>query len=555
MLKKEALGCWKTRECNQTECRAYGRKQIFCWFVEAKCEKDDENIPFMQKFHRYCTTCEVLSNCVLQKLQGDNPEKMIQDTFRKISEQCLNCDTGYENLQKRLVHLGDKLSQLHEISDLMLSNFNEDKVIHIILTAVTAGEGLAINRAFLFIVDDDTSTLRGRMAVGHLNLEEALKSWRAISERGLSLHDIIEAYDKTPPEKRDTAINNSVKQIQIPLDKTNSVLIQAILERKSFNEVKIGEASKPDRDFMETFNLSSFAIVPLIRDDRAIGVLLVDNFITKEPIPDEYIELLKLYANHAALAIVNARLLDNLEGKMDELTKAYEVLEKQKELEKFVEMGRMAADIAHEIKNPLVSIGGFARYVHRHLADEVPQYNEPLQIVISETNRLENILKNLLSFARPPEPHLELNDVNKAVCDTLAVIKQEMERQNIESKTLFDEKQPQVWLDRQQIHQVLLNIYRNALQAMPDGGTLTTQTEVSGNFANIKISDTGIGIPEESMSYLFDPFFTTKSAGTGLGLSIAQQVVANHSGVITPESVAGEGSTFTISLPLERRSR
>lgn len=555
MPKKEALACWKTRECNQTECRAYGRKQNFCWFVETDCEKDEENFSFMQKFQEHCLTCSVLSNYVLQGLQGDNPEKMIQDTFRKIAEQCLNCDTGYGNLQNRLVHLGYKLSQLHEISDLMLSNFDEDKVIHIILTAVTAGEGLGINRAFLFIVDDETSTLRGRMAVGHLNLEEALKSWRAISKKGLSLHDIIEAYDKTPPEKRNTEINRSVKQVQIPLNKTASVLIQAILERKSFNDVKIEGASEVDRRLMETFNLSSFAIVPLIRDDRAIGVLLVDNFITKEPIPDEYIQLLKLYANHAALAIINARLLYRLEIQMEELKKAYEALEKHKELEKFAAMGKMAADIAHEIKNPLVSIGGFARYVHRHLADEIPQYNEPLQIVISETTRLENILKNLLSFARPPEPHLELNDVNETVCNTLAVIKQEIEKQNIESRTLFDEEQPQVWLDCQQIHQVLLNIYRNALQAMPDGGTLTTQTEVSGNFVNIIISDTGFGIPEESMSYLFDPFFTTKSAGTGLGLSIAQQVVANHGGVITPESAVEEGSTFTISLPLERRSQ
>jgi len=461
---------------------------------------------------------------------------------------------GYEDSQKSLVNLTAKLSQIHEITDMMLGTFNEDKVLHIILSAVTAGEGLGINRAFLFAIDDHTSALRGRMAVGHLDHEEAIRSWRSIHTQKLSLHDIIETYDKQTSEERDTPINRLVKKIQIPLDRKDSILIRAVVERKSFDDVTVEKASEIDRHFIETLNLSPFTIIPLIRNDRAIGVLVVDNFITKEHIPDEYIELLKLYANHVALAIVNARLMDSLERQVKELQHAYITLKKHKEIEKFAAMGRMAAQIVHEIRNPLVSIGGFARYVHKHTADRIPEYREPLQIIISETTRLENILKNILTFARPADPKMVLEDINRTVIDALALIEQERTSQNVKSEILLQESDTSVRHDPEQILQVLLNIYLNALQEMPDGGTLTTRTEFSKIHVTVKVTDTGRGVPEINLPHLFDPFYTTKSTGVGLGLSIAKQIVANHGGTIKAESAVGKGITFIISLPLERKN-
>jgi len=461
---------------------------------------------------------------------------------------------GYEVSQKNLVHLADKLEQIHEITDLMLGTFNENKVLHIILSAVTAGEGLGINRAILFAVDDHTSTLRGRMAVGHLDHEEAIKSWRSIHTQEMSLHDIIETYDKQTAEERNTDINQLVKKIQIPLDRTDSVLIQAVSERKIFNDVTLEGASEIDRHFIESLNLSPFTIIPLIRNEQVIGVLVVDNFITEEHIPDEYIELLKLYANHVALAIANARLMDSLEGQVKDLQHAYVTLKKHKELENLAAMGKMAAQIVHEIRNPLVSIGGFARYIRKHAVDRIPEHEEQLQIIISESTRLESILKNILTFAHPAEPNMILEDINKIIVDTMALVDQQRIDQNVESQMFLEDTDLSVRHDPEQIHQIMLNIYRNALHEMPDGGTLTTRTEFSKIHVTIRISDTGRGIPEENLPHIFDPFYTTKSTGVGLGLSIAKQIVVNHGGSIKAENAEGKGITFIISLPLERKS-
>lgn len=459
---------------------------------------------------------------------------------------------------EKLRHLTERLSKLHQISDMMLSTLSESGILPIILTAVTAGQHLGLNRAFLLLVDEKENVLKGEMAVGPSDPGEAYKIWSELDEKHLSLQEIIDGYKNLPGE-RNSKVNQLVLQINVPLT-DKGILSRSILERRSFKSVGRDSCSEADQSVMNLLNVPSLTVVPLVTRNKAMGALLVDNFITKRELTEEDIEFLGIYANQAALAIVNAHLYESLQQKVRDLQEAYENLNRSKqqliEAEKFAAMGKMAALITHEIKNPLVSIGGFARFMYRQLDKNDPKEADKvssLQIIINETTRLENILKNILSFARQPHPQFELCNLNDIVFDTIQIISQEISEKQVKLEMKLEELSL-IQADRELLGQVFLNIYKNALQAMPQGGKLITQTLKKGDFVQVTISDTGVGIPKEHLDSLFDPFFTTKSSGTGLGLCISKQVIVAHGGFIEVSSAEGKGSTFTINLPGEAKT-
>jgi hypothetical protein len=536
------------------ECKGYGSRMDFCWFSDSGCDLGGE-ISFKERFSAHCLNCDRFMRYLGEVAARGSVEAL--SLIREIVNQIDRCDTTLEGAYFKLRYLSDKLSQLYELSDLMLSSLSVDRVLYIILTAVTSGQALGLNRAFLFIVDEDEELLRGKMAVGPRDINEASRIWAELNSRPMTIQEIVEEYEQHPPTEQNRAINEIIQRIIIPLDHSDSVLVRSVVEKTSFNNIRIEECSEWDKELMEGLGSTMITVVPLLTRDKSIGVLMVDNFVTNRPVTDEDLELLKLYANYAALAIVNASLYESLEKRMKELENAYDTLRQQEkqliESEKFAAMGKMATSIAHEIKNPLVSIGGFARLVYRKVED--PSIKESLQIVINETARLESLLQNILSFSRPPEPRLERNDVNELAIGIIPLIQQEIQElgREIEIEVDLYPDRLEIEFDEGLIKQVLLNLCRNAVQAMPNGGKLSLKTGVKGNFVQIIVSDTGVGIPKHLLTSLFTPFFTTKSTGTGLGLAVAKQVVVKHGGFIDVESEENIGSTFTVNLPMERR--
>ncbi|RKY03651.1 hypothetical protein DRP77_05685 [Candidatus Poribacteria bacterium] len=549
------MKCWEERGCGRRECEGFGRETDFCWFrPERRCDRGGEGLSFKERFLNHCVECQVFAD-LLSSLQKEGSPALLgilKDIARRISM----CDSALEGAPARLNWFADKITQLYELSTLMLSSLNVDRVLYIILTAVTSGQALGLNRAFLFTIDESEGALKGKMAVGPLDLSEASRIWSELSERQLTIQEIVEEYERHPPTEQNKAINEIIQRVSIPLDRTDSILVRSVVEKVSFNNIPVEQCADIEREFLRELKSTMITVVPLVAREKAIGALMVDNFVTNQPVSEEDLELLKLYANYAALAIVNASLYESLERKVRELEEAQETLrQKERQLiesEKFAAMGKMAASIAHEIKNPLVSIGGFARLVYRKVEDSM--IKESLQIIINETMRLENLLQNILSFSRPPEPKLELKDLNELVRQVIPIVQQEVANLENEIKIEVDihPGRLMVWFDEAQIKQVLLNLCKNAIQAMPEGGTLSLRTGVKGGFAQISVSDTGVGIPKEHLNSLFTPFFTTKSTGTGLGLSVAKQVVVKHGGFIDVESEENVGSTFTINLPIER---
>jgi len=224
--------------------------------------------------------------------------------------------------------------------------------------------------------------------------------------------------------------------------------------------------------------------------------------------------------------------------------------EKVLQNEKLAVLGQMAAHISHEIKNPLMVIGGFARQVRENFDGPREKNLEKLQIVIDEIKRLEEFLVEVGRYGKFAEPRLTLGELNDLIAETCRFLTPVLEEKGIALILDLAPSLPPLAFDRDHIRQVLLNIAKNSLEAMEGEGTLTVVSQEDDGHILVHITDTGSGIPPEVLSRIFQPFFSTKPRGSGLGLAIAQQIMAAHQGEIHLESQVGRGTRVTLAFKL-----
>ena len=220
--------------------------------------------------------------------------------------------------------------------------------------------------------------------------------------------------------------------------------------------------------------------------------------------------------------------------------------------EKLALVGKMSATIAHELRNPLAPIGGFARLIHKKLENESP-LKKYAELIVKEIDRLEELLHEYLDFTKEVKPVRQSVNMEQLIDELLVFYKDTLAVNNIQVHTRFSSETVTVSIDTALIKQALINIFNNAIQAMPDGGTLTIESntkEKGGKlYVSVSVRDTGAGIPDGVKKNIFDPFYTTKVHGLGLGLPVARGIVESHGGEIEVKSIKGIGTTFTINLP------
>ena len=223
--------------------------------------------------------------------------------------------------------------------------------------------------------------------------------------------------------------------------------------------------------------------------------------------------------------------------------------------QRLVTVGRLAAGVAHEIRNPLSSIKGFATYFKERYVNE-PQDQQIATIMIQEVDKLNRVVGQLLEFARPIEILKKWVPIMPIVQDGLKLIEQKAVDRKIRINTNFSPQMETAYIDPDRINQVLLNLFLNAAEAMPDGGELTVSVKKTpdGTAMEIIVSDTGLGIESAHIGNIFDPYFTTKPAGTGLGLAIVHNIIEAHQGLIEVQSEVGRGTKMILRLPLPESS-
>lgn len=246
--------------------------------------------------------------------------------------------------------------------------------------------------------------------------------------------------------------------------------------------------------------------------------------------------------------------------------------------DRLASLGALAAGVAHEIRNPLAGIGASAQILARRLPTGDPRASFAT-LIVEEVARLDRIVESLLQFARPATPKLARQSLLPALERAISLMQEPAVRQKVTLRTDRAERVPEIYVDADQILQVIVNVVKNAIQALPEGGEIRVgmvskrkqlvERSALGRRASdrlesarpipeqevieIVVQDNGPGIPAATLARVFDPFFTTRAQGSGLGLSICQTIIREHGGVIAIESTVGQGTTVTIDLPVEKR--
>lgn len=227
-----------------------------------------------------------------------------------------------------------------------------------------------------------------------------------------------------------------------------------------------------------------------------------------------------------------------------ERKKTEETLHRQ---DKLAAVGQLAAGVAHEIRNPLTSIKGYAEFLQ--LDEKNPERLEFLDIILDEIERVNTIVEEFMVLAKPKAANLEEKNIVPIIKDVLNLLAFEARKKHVRLHFSSCDEIIQVECDKDRLKQVFLNLVKNGIEAMPDGGDLSVYTKVREDKVEISFQDTGIGIPQEKLNKIGEPFYTTKENGNGLGLMVSFKIIESHNGNVYIESEVDKGTTFNIVLP------
>ncbi len=448
-----------------------------------------------------------------------------------------------------------RFATLYNVARALMSTVKTERLLQIMLSALTSPTGLNFSRAILFLLEGDGKTLAARMGMGPAAAAEAGRQRRAGADAGEP--------PASPPEESEARDDTwaDVRKFSVSLDNDVCLVARSVREKRAIR-TEVGcqsvqlplapSAAEPDERFCR-HHAQAFVTVPLVVGGEARGAIYVDNKYRQREITDEDIQILTMFASEACLAMENASLYESLEDAIDKVRAAQDRLVQS---EKLAALGEMAAKIAHEIKNPLTVIGGFAARMARKdkSGERDPQtFARYAAIIRKEVQRLERTIQQTLYFSREVMPAFRLVDVNEDIREVLGMFRDELDDARITAVVDLSPHVPVISVDPDQLRQILWNLFSNAIQAMEGGGTMTAASrparEDEGEGVVILVGDTGGGIPHEAVHNIFNPFFTTKSRGTGLGLPIVHAIVQKHGGTIQLDNREGEGVTFSVFLP------
>jgi len=338
-----------------------------------------------------------------------------------------------------------------------------------------------------------------------------------------------------------------VRKFRMPMDAPACVLVESLRGRSPIIVRSAESDPRVRAGLRDGLGLGEFVVVPLIALDEPLGVVLADNKFSGAHIDEHRAEELRVFSAQASMAIANARAYRKIRDQYDQLQHAQDELI---EAERWASIGQMASHLAHEIRNPLTTVGGFARALQRTASDETTRHNAA--VIYKEVIRLERALDNVLEFTRPVRVVKQPTNLNELIDETADQFSYELEDKSVTLKLDLEMELPPAAVDPSLIKQVLINLVRNAIEAVEtvERKEILIGTAASEQGIVVSVSDSGCGMDEGTKQHLFAPFFTTKKkGGTGLGLAISHKILSEHGARVEVESELGKGTTFFLIFP------
>lgn len=518
----------------------------------------------------------------------DNEAQLRSNLKQRVVEKCVECPRFRSDLRKLkevgyplssiLPHILDKfmdqkgqiesmmsfldsktqeINFLHELVVVLQTSMNLDEVLSIAMTAITAGKGFGLNRAFLLLVDKERKYLNGYLGVGPRTYEEAWQSWEEIDRNDFTLNDMARNFFDTKLSIEKVKFHDILDRLSIPLDDENHIMNKALLERKPFLVENAHENPDVDVVLREVLGSTSFIIMPLISRSRRIGVIIADNYFTRKPISQGDLQSMETFALPVAFAIERASLYERLQEEVDKLTVANVKLKEQQELivkmEKMALVGKITSNIAHSIRNPLMIIGGFARSLLKSISVDDPK-KEYLESIVSEAKQLEEVLAEVLTYSDSLYPTMDSWDVNQLLTTVCTGLSDKLQKGKNRCNLDLSADLPTAFLDYKQVAYCIRTLISNLFEAMPDGGEIGIKTTLADENIILEMCDTSKARSKgehESTGYL--PF-STQELGSGLGLSLCTTIFEKNDIPFSMEYLAGSGVKFTIKLPVKKEA-
>ena len=512
-------------------------------------------------------------------------EDLYASQQRRVVEKCLGCSRFRNDLQKlrglhdpfaevlpfiveefieqkaRLQSLGSFLNSktweirfLHELNVVLQTSMDLDEILSIAMTAITAGKGFGMNRAFLLMTDKERQFIRGYLGVGPRDYSEACDIWREIGQNDLTLREMARNFQKTKLASEKIKFHDILEQMSVPLSAQQHIFNRALRERKPILVRDAFTDGGVDPDLARVLGVDSFLIMPLISRNRRIGLLIADNCITHKPITPHDMQLMETFAFPVAFALERASLYERLQEEVDKLTAANEKLKEQQELivkmEKMALVGQITSSIAHSIRNPLMIIGGFSRSLLKTSAEDDAN-RKNLESIVREAKQLEEVLEEVLSYADSLHPVMDTWDINQLIMGVSSRFKKRLEQIGIKYSCTTAPDLPMLFIDYKQIAFCIRTIFSVMLEA-PDVSEIRVSTVLEGADIVVEALDDGTASRREAVEELTPTASIIQEMGNNLGIPLCKTILEKNGNCFLIEKLPSRGTKYTIRLPIRK---
>jgi signal transduction histidine kinase len=530
-----------------------------CW---AKTEIVPEECPYIvdgeeelysarkRRIVEKCVECPRFRND-LQKFRGE--EHPLADVLPLVVDEFIDQKTRLQSMGSFLTSKTREIRFLHELNVVLQTSLDLDEILSVAMTAITAGKGFGMNRAFLLMTDKERQFLKGYLGVGPRNYDEACQIWHEVDQNDLPLRKMAKNFHKTKLMSEKIKFHDILEQLGVPLANHRHIFIRALRERKAILIKDAFATPDVDPDLARLLGVDSFLIMPLISRNRRVGLIIADNCITHKPITLHDVQLMETFAFPVAFALERASLYERLQEEVDKLTAANAKLKEQQELivkmEKMALVGRITSSIAHSIRNPLMIIGGFARSLLKTV-EENDRNRQYLESIVREAKQLEDVLEEVLSYADSLYPAMDTWDVNQLVVGVFEKFKERLGQMRITWVVNAAPELPMAFIDYKQIAFCIKTIL-NAVVETPGVDRISLTTRLAGDDIVVEIVDNGTAPPGETADDLAAPDAALQDLGN-LGLPLCRAILEKYGKPFLIERLPDRGTRYTITLPIRK---
>lgn len=447
---------------------------------------------------------------------------------------------------------------LHELGYVLQSSVDLDEVLSVALTAITAGKGFGMNRAFLLLCDREAGMLRGYLGIGPRNIEEASQVWNEILQNDMDLKTLAQNFRLNKLSSERAKFHDVLEQLTVPLSKKDHILIKALDGKRPF--MVEGAFQHPDvpPELARLLEVDTFLLMPLISRNRRVGMIIADNCITHRTITEEDMHSLETFGFPVAFAIERASLYDKLQVELNRVTEAGKKLREQQELivrmENMALVGRITSSIAHSVRNPLMIIGGFARSMLKNSSEADPRRSY-IESIVAETRQLEGVLDEILNYSDSLYPTRDFWDVNQLVETALRDTADSMMSQGYATSYVPEQELPLVYIDFKQLSYCLRTALQNDISGFGEERSIVISARKGTDCVVLTIEDHSRHILQAELDRILVPFSETRDLGAGLALALCKTMLDKQGIPFVAQGDLHEGILYTITLPTRKEDQ